>query len=435
MHSFLQLIVTLLAFILFHEYEVVAVYVPPYSSLLVPITKHTDAAATPLYSVPFETSWDSTRSKPKNFLIDTDAPFTWNDCIVDWNNLDQPGICTDSVCTYPVSCEDDLCLDVRTISFKNPSCPLETNNSTLPGWGDCTCPVNVVNPITGSCIQGLLNYQDLMLRTSNGTNPIDSTYGVTPDGACVPSTLESFPANVTGVLALSTSPFAFQSFININNVMSIISLCLPSTTSDPGVLFFGKGPYYFQNVDIRSYLSYTPLLNHPDSFGYFIGVTSIVIKKRSNQVPTNATTKLSTIEPYTTLRTDIYNQVIRRFSMVTKRIQTVKPIAPFGLCYKSYTNSTEVGLKVPDIDFSLESGNKWSVSTANSMKQMTEDVACLAFVDGGATSEHGIVIGTFQYEDNFVSFDLKNSTFGFSSSLLRKQISCANFNFTTIASN
>ncbi|XP_071742033.1 probable aspartic proteinase GIP2 [Rutidosis leptorrhynchoides] len=435
MLSFLQLIVTLLAFILSHKYEAIAEYVPPYSSLVVPITKHTDAA-TPLYSVQFETSWDITRSKIRRFLIDTDAPFIWNDCIVQWNIY--PGSCPDNLlCVSPVSCEEYQCTQVRTsISFKNPSCQPETNSSTLPGWGYCTCPVNVVNPITGSCSQGLLNYEDLMLSTSNGMNPFDGIYDVTINGACAPSSsFESFPANVTGVLALSSSPYSFQSFFFQDQVMYRISLCLPSTTSTPGVLFYGNGPKYFKNVDVTSYLSYTPLLKHPDSFGYFIGVSSIVIKKRSIEVPMNTTTKLSTIEPYTTLRTDIYNQVIRRFSMVTKRFRTVKPIAPFGLCYKSYTNGTEYGLKVPDIDFGLENGKKWTVSTANSMKQVTKDVVCLAFVDGGATSEHGIVIGTFQFEDNFVSFDLKNSTFGFSSSLLSKQISCANFNFTTIASN
>ncbi|MFS7981334.1 putative aspartic peptidase domain superfamily, xylanase inhibitor [Helianthus anomalus] len=49
-------------------------------------------------------------------------------------------------------------------------------------------------------------------------------------------------------------------------------------------------------------------------------------------------------------------------------------------------------------------------------------------------SEPAIVIGTFQFEDNFLEFNLENSTFGFSSSLLRKQTSCSNFNFTLINS-
>nr|GEY88311.1 basic 7S globulin-like [Tanacetum cinerariifolium] len=90
---------------------------------------------------------------------------------------------------------------------------------------------------------------------------------------------------------------------------------------------------------------------------------------RSIAVPSNTTTKLSTIQPYTTLRTDIYNSVIARFSKVTKRIPPAEPVSPFGLCFKSFTNGTRVGLKVPNIDFSLQEGKKWSISTANSIKQ------------------------------------------------------------------
>nr|GEY63101.1 basic 7S globulin 2-like [Tanacetum cinerariifolium] len=67
-----------------------------------------------------------------------------------------------------------------------------------------------------------------------------------------------------------------------------------------------------------------------------------------------------------------------------------------------------------------------TISTVNSMKQITKDVACLAFVDGGATTEPAIVIGTFQIDDNFlVVFDLENPNFGLSSSLLH--VACLAF--------
>ncbi|KAL8199629.1 hypothetical protein R6Q57_013197 [Mikania cordata] len=355
-------------------------------------TPHIDAAK-PLYSFQIMTSYiGNAQYNHANFLIDIDAPFIWHDCIVQWNIY--PGSCpNNALCMSPVSCEEYQCID-------NPSCAPETNGSTLPGLGFCTCPVNVVNPVTGSCTQALLNYDEFTMYTSDGRHAgveaFNIYYGAYPNAACVRSS-------------------SFASF--------------PTKPSAPGLLFFGTGPYYLlpqSNVDVRSYLTYTPLLKLQDSFGYFISVVSIVIKKRSINVPANTTTKLSTIDPYTTLRTDIYNGVVSRFSKVTKRIPSANPIAPFGLCYNTLTT----GLKVPDIDFILPDGKKWSVSTANSIKQVTNEVACLAFVDGGATSEPAIVIGTFQFEDNFLEFDLENSTFGFSSSLLRKQTSCANFNFT-----
>ncbi|XP_076928947.1 gamma conglutin 1-like [Bidens hawaiensis] len=231
-------------------------------------------------------------------------------------------------------------------------------------------------------------------HSTDGRTAVPYANAIFPNSACAPSSaFDSFPKEVRGVLALSDSSHA-----------------LPRVSSS-GVLFIGRGPYYLDShsdVDVGSLLSYTPLLKNQDTFGYYIGVNTIVIKKRSIDIPANATTK------------------------VTKRLQQSKPIAPFGLCYKIITNDTRAGLKVPNIDFGLPDGKKWSVSTANSMKQVTKDVACLAFVDGGATTEHAVMIGTFQMEDNFLLFDLVNSTFGFSSSLLNKGTSCASFNFTGI---
>ncbi|XP_076945458.1 chitinase CLP-like [Bidens hawaiensis] len=426
MYFLLQLLVIVLA-IISQEHEAIAVYVRPYTSVVAAVNKHTDAAK-PVYSVQIMTDSVNMQYWPSNFLIDIDAPFTWYDCIVQWNIY--PGSCpSNKLCRGPASCEEFECTQVRaSYSYTNPSCSPETNSSTLPGWRYCTCPVNVVSPMTGSCDQALLNYDEFTVTKSDGRNPFESYLGAYPFAACAPSSsLASFPANVSGVMAFSSSIYANSAFFE--PLKNTLALCIPSKPSATGVLFIGSGPYYLlpqSNVDVRSYLSYTLLLKHKDSFGYFIKVNSIVIKKKSINIPANTTTKLSTMDPYTTLRTNIYNGVVRRFLMVTKRLRPAMPVSPFGLCFRTSTTS----LRVPDIDFSLPDGKKWTVSTTNSIKQVTKDVACLAFVDGGATSEPAIVIGTFQFEDNFLEFNLENSTFAFSSSLLCKQTSCANFNFT-----
>ncbi|KAK9078437.1 hypothetical protein SSX86_002494 [Deinandra increscens subsp. villosa] len=415
--------------------QTIAQYVPPYTSFFVPIHKHTDAFK-PFYSAQIMTQYVDMQFIPSNFLIDTDASLSWHDCIVQWNMY--PGSCPDgTLCTSPVSCDEYQCTEARTsYSYKSVYCPRVRNTTSPDGY--CTCPVNVMDPIAEPyCNQPLLNYDNFFVNTSNGKNPIPGFYAAFSNAACAPSSwFESFPASVTGVIALSSSPYAFPVALNQQPLNRTFSLCFPSTTSASGIMFYGNGPYYLlphSSVDVKSLLSYTPLLNQPDSFGYFIRVNSILIKTRSIEVPGDATTKLSTTEPYTTLRTDIYNPVVRRFSMVTKRLTPANAIAPFGLCFNTTsTNGTKASLKVPDIDLNLQGGKKWTISTANSMKQITEDVACLAFVDGGATSKHAIVIGSYQFEDNFLLFDLENSSFGFSSSLLRKQTSCANFNFTMV---
>ncbi|KAJ0881054.1 putative aspartic peptidase A1 family, aspartic peptidase domain superfamily, xylanase inhibitor [Helianthus annuus] len=430
MHLLPHLIVVILAFISY-EHEAIAQYVPPYTSIVVPVTKHTDVAK-PLYSVQIMTAYVNMQYLHANFLIDIDAPFIWHDCIVQWNIY--PGSCpSNTLCTSPVSCEEYQCTDVRTTySYEhNPPCPPVTNSSTLPGWGYCTCPVNVVDPVTGSCGEALLNYDEFTVNTSNGRNVFTGLYGAYPNAACAnSSSFESFPANVTGVMAFSSSPYAFPAYL-FQPLKRSLALCLPSNSSTRGVLFFGSGPYYLlpnSDVDVRSLLSYTPLLKHPDSFGYYIGVKAIVIKNKSIGITGNFSTTLSTLEPYTVLRTDIYKRVIWAFSVAAIGIPLARPVSPFLLCYRS-------GYKFPNIDFSLEDGKKWTVDMSNSMKQVTQDVACLAFVDGGATAEHAIVIGTYQFEDNFLMFDLENSTFGFSSSLLHEQTSCSNFNFTLTDGN
>ncbi|KAI3790640.1 hypothetical protein L2E82_03836 [Cichorium intybus] len=429
----LEIIVILLSLISL-EHEALAAL--PYTSVVLPVHKHTDASK-PLYSVQVMTAYVNMQFLTQNLLIDLDAPIIWRTCSLQWN-MYQGSCPADTQCASPVSCEEYQCTEVRdSFSYKNPYCPRETNQSTLPGWGYCTCPVNVFNPIDASCVQAQLNYDDFTFNQSNGGNIYTGIYGAYPNAACVPSSsLQSFPADVTGVMAFSSSPYALPARL-VDPLKRVIGLCLPNTLTTPGVLIYGDSPYYLlpqSSADVRSYLSYTPLINHPNSFGYFIGVNNIVIKKRSITVPADATTKISTTEPYTTLRTDIYNPVVRRFQMVTKRIPPAKPVPPFGLCFSTSTNGTQAALRVPDIDFSLPEGKKWTISTVNSIKQVTTDVACLALVDGGATSAPAIVIGAFQLEDNFVVFNIENSTFGFSSSLLPKKTSCSNFNYTLVSS-
>ncbi|PWA40658.1 Aspartic peptidase [Artemisia annua] len=413
MFHLIQLIVMVLAFIS-HEHEAVAtLWEPPldsYPPLIAPVTKRTGAAKD-LYTVEIMTDWVSGQYVPSDFLIDIDAHLAWHACIV------QPPISTykcpiDTLCNTYIPCSDIICSDIRTFySYESPSCIPVNNNTVLPGAG-CTCPINVANPVTGGCLQVEISYDDFT--------------GVSLVAGCAPSSaLVSLPKNVTGVMAFSRSPYAYPAQLT-NPRKNILALYFPSTTSARGLLLFGESPLYLpphSDVDVTSSLSYTPLLAHPNSLGYFIGVNAIVIKNRSTDLPINTTTKLSTTDPYTTLRTDIYNRVAQRFSKVTKRIPRVAPVPPFSLCFKSFTNGTQVGLKVPGINLILQGGKNWTISTENSIKQIGKEVACLAFVDGGAKREPAIVIGTFQFQDYFIVFDVENSRFGFSSSLLHKRTS------------
>ncbi|KAJ0755067.1 putative aspartic peptidase A1 family, aspartic peptidase domain superfamily, xylanase inhibitor [Helianthus annuus] len=171
------------------------------------------------------------------------------------------------------------------------------------------------------------------------------------------------------------------------------------------------------------------------SLGYYIGIKKISIKEISIPLPSlkSGSVKLSTVTPYTTLRSDIYKAFVTIFSVATKSIPRMKSVQPFGYCLKSSAvGSVEKGFRVPKIDLETESGKIWTIYGDNLMKRVGNGTACLALIDGGSKMKDAIVVGTFQMENNFLYFDLVNQKLGFSSSLLARGTSCSNFNFTEI---
>jgi len=234
------------------------------------------------------------------------------------------------------------------------------------------------------------------------------------------------------------------------------AVCLSSSTRSNGVIFFGNGPYMLlPNTDASASLIYTPLIVNPVSTAgasfkgdassdYFIGVKSIKIGGKT--VPNinssllsihqgNGGTKISTVNPYTVLETSIYKAVTEFFIKEVSGVPRVAAVAPFGLCFNSKNiGSTRVGPAVPSIDLVLQSESVfWSIYGANSMVQVSDEVLCLGFVDGGLNPRTSIVIGGHQIEDNLLQFDLGASRLGFSASLLFRRTTCANFNFTSNA--
>ncbi|KAL4588875.1 hypothetical protein LXL04_001772 [Taraxacum kok-saghyz] len=210
----------------------------------------------------------------------------------------------------------------------------------------------------------------------------------------------------------------------------------------------------FPNIDASSSLTYTPLIINPvtengflgdASPKYFIGVTSIKINDKP--VRTNASllsidaegyggTTISTADPYTVLESSIYRAVVSAFvKAMPKNVQRVPSIAPFGACFGSKNiSSTRLGPGVPSIDLVLQSKSVyWRIFGANSMVEAKKDVLCLAFVEARTDfrPRFVVVIGGHQIEDNLLQFDLSASRLGFSSSLLGRSTTCANFNFTS----
>lgn len=229
------------------------------------------------------------------------------------------------------------------------------------------------------------------------------------------------------------------------------ALCLSGSPSAPGVAFFGSpGPYYFlPEIDISKTLHYTPLLLNPVQSDYFINLTSIKVNGVPLQLNKNilavgqqgfGATKLSTVTPYTTLHSNIYEIFIETFVNESAKLNltVTNPVEPFKVCYNAdEVLDTKVGPAVPTVDLVMDGDDVfWRIFGSNSMVRIARDgvdVWCLGFLDGGIKTEASIIIGGHQMEDNLIQFDLEKQKLGFSSSVLAYSTSCSNFNFTNVS--
>ncbi|XP_008810759.3 probable aspartic proteinase GIP2 [Phoenix dactylifera] len=375
-------------------------------------------------------------------VVDLGGRFLWVDCDNGYTSS-----------TYrPVRCRSAQC----SLAMAN-GCG-DCFSAPRPGCNNNTCGVSPENPFIRTSTGGELAEDVLSLPSTDGSNP--GPLAVDPSFlfSCAPTSLvEGLASGATGMAGLGRTKIGLPTQLAATfSFHRKFALCLSSSTSSDGVIFFGDGPYnLLPNVDASQSLIYTHLIINPVSTAgtsvageksaeYFIGVKSIKINEKT--VPINTTllsidrngvggTKISTVTPYTTLETSIYKAVASAFEESLANITRAAAVSPFTVCFNSKEiGSTRVGPAVPSIDLVLESESVfWRIFGSNSMVQVNDDVLCLGFVDGGANPRTSVVIGGHQLEDNLLQFDLATSRLGFSSSLLFRQTTCANFNFTSNA--
>ncbi|POO02256.1 Aspartic peptidase, partial [Trema orientale] len=376
-------------------------------------------------------------------VLDLGGKFLWVDCEKGYNSSTK----------MPVPCGSLQC--------------------SLSGSGACSykddpsksvCSVIPENPFQAST-SGDLSQDVLYIQSTDGSNP--GKLVSVPDFlfTCVSNfLLEGLKSGAVGMVGLGRNKIALPSLLSAAfSFPRKFGVCLSSSN---GVVFFGKEPYVLlpgiDASDPKS-LTYTPLIRNPisqvtsfegePSAEYFIGVKSIKIGGKPVQFNTSLLsfdneghggTKISTVDPYTKLETSIFKAVVKGFvKALGPKAPRVKAVAPFGACFdEKYIGNTRVGPAVPQIDLVLRNDKVWTIFGANSMVKVNKNVLCLGFVDGGTlhfvdwglkTTSTAIVIGGHQIEDNFLLFDLGASRLGFSSSLLSRQTTCSNFNFTSTA--
>ncbi|XP_062105014.1 probable aspartic proteinase GIP2 [Humulus lupulus] len=384
---------------------------------------------------------------PVKLTIDLGGELFWVDCENGYiSSTYKPARCLSAQCNLARSKSCGECLKLEA----------------KPGCNNNTCTLFPYNPLIHTSASGELAQDIIAIQSTNGLNPGKVVSVPNVIFTCSETfLLENLASGVTGIAGLGRKKIALPSqFASAFSFKRKFSLCLSSSTRYNGVVIFGDEPR-----DLLPYtgLIYTPLILNPisttgayfngePSADYFIGLKSIKIDNKA--VPFNTLllsidedgtggTKISTVHPYTSLETSIYKAVVSAFAEALPEVPKVKAVSPFGVCFDANKiGSTRVGPAVPHIDFVLQNEIVWRVYGSNSMVRVSNDVLCLGFVDGGPLhfvewgvkyTATAVVIGGHQIENNLLQFDLAASKLGFSSSLLLRQTSCSNFNFTPIA--
>ncbi|PWA61990.1 Aspartic peptidase [Artemisia annua] len=381
---------------------------------------------------------------PVKLTIDLGGEFMWVNCQRSYTSSSYlPATCGSPQCKLlnTTSCLTQ-CLGPPSLDCANNTCS--------------TFPINTISNNTGT--GGLIHGDVFVIQVTDGENILPSVSVPSVYFVCGTDFLnEGLADEVTGMAGLGRTgmslPAQLSSYFGFNRKFA---LCLSSSTTSSGAVFFGDGPYTLSpNVGASSSFTYTPLIINPVSESgfagdaspkYYIGVKSIYVSHKrvtgfnETLLSINAQglggTAISTADPYTVLESSIYNALIEAFvEKMPRKVQKVANVAPFGACFSSMNISrTSRGPIVPSIDLVLQSRNIWRIFGANSMVAVNKDVMCLGFVQARAnlTTTIPIVIGGHQIEDNLLQFDLTKSRLGFSSSIFRRT-SCGNFNFTSSA--
>ncbi|KAL9240783.1 hypothetical protein vseg_014962 [Gypsophila vaccaria] len=291
---------------------------------------------------------------------------------------------------------------------------------------------------------------------SNGTTSFKKRVFGFPFGCTGIDDLKGLSRHTKGVLSLARKDNSLHSLIaKVFKVPHKFALCLPSSYAynTNGAMYFGGGPYklFPSRIKLSRYFVTTPLMVNPIDVGetyekrnssieYFINLKSISIDGTPLKINTSMLllnknglggTKINPIYPYTTLHTNIYNELVDAFTNKANamNITRVARVSSFSACYSSKNVvATKTGPKVPNIDLILDGKDAiWRIYGSNSMIKVSNNVRCLAFVDGGTKMKSSIVIGGKQMEDSLVEFDLESSKLRVTSSLLSYGTSCSQF--------
>ncbi|XBI32050.1 hypothetical protein VPH35_055551 [Triticum aestivum] len=323
-----------------------------------------------------------------------------------------------------IPCSSPTCLLAN--AYPAPGCPAPSCGSDKH---DKPCTAYPYNPVSGACAAGSLSHTRFVANTTDGSKPV-SKVNVGVLAACAPSKLlASLPRGSTGVAGLANSGLALPAQVaSAQKVANRFLLCLP--TGGPGVAIFGGGPVPWPQF--TQSMPYTPLVTKGGSPAHYISARSIVVGDTRVPVPEGALATggvmLSTRLPYVLLRPDVYRPLMDAFTKALAAqhangapvARAVEAVAPFGVCYDTKTLGNNLGgYAVPNVQLGLDGGSDWTMTGKNSMVDVKQGTACVAFVEmkgvaAGDGRAPAVILGGAQMEDFVLDFDMEKKRLGFS---------------------
>ncbi|KAF3948516.1 hypothetical protein CMV_025499 [Castanea mollissima] len=380
MASLLQFL--LLILYLTHKSQALSFHLP--NALVLPITKD---VTTLQYVTRIH---HGTPLVPINLVVDLGGPFIWTDCSSTHVSSSSRLIPNRSI----------KCSRAKAHDFE-----IKSSLSSSQ-----TCELFPENRVTRMSTRGDL-VEDIVAVQSKAAGSISTVNDFL--FSCGPTfLLHGLVGGTKGMLGLGRTRISLPSQISTAlNTAQKFTVCL---SSSDGIIAFGEGPNdSIFGTEISRSLMYTPLVTNPGA------------------------SKLSTIVAYTTMESTIYGTFIRAYvkAASSMNMTRVASVAPFGLCFNSKgIDSTHEGPKVPIIELVLQSETvMWRIFGRNSMVQVSKEVMCLGFLDGGLNPKASIVLGGYQLEDMLLQFEMGTSMLGFSQLLLKRQTTCSNFKFNSWA--
>lgn len=231
----------------------------------------------------------ATVKSPLNLLLDLGTNLTWLSC-------------------YKLQSLTSL----HTVACGSVSC------EAIPGNGcndENSCLYQQPNPLSSQNVTGRVVQDAASFSTTDGGNFLSQVSLRIFTFSCAYD-LQGLAPAVDGVLSLSpgTSSFPIQVTSEFD-VVAKLALCLPSYGGTGR--FYVAGAYYiippFDNSTNPIQKTSTPMVI--DSRGYQISIQSMYVDGTPLTIFGEVPTRLSTVVPYTVLKTDIYNALAQSFTL------------------------------------------------------------------------------------------------------------------------